>query len=94
MRLLHHISNHEHRAIMLREMHRVTRDTVILSLWVDGNIKASRRKRLEAKRALRNSEHTNQNRFIVQPKKIEQEFKQAGFEVIQHLDFLPLYSMW
>lgn len=94
MRLLHHISDPAHRASMLKEMHRVTRDTVIISLWVDGNVKALRRKQLEAKRAKRNGSVANQNRFVVSAKTIEQEFKYAGFDVIKHLDFLPLYSMW
>jgi len=37
IRLLHHIQSAENRRVILREFHRVTRDTVILSLWVDGN---------------------------------------------------------
>jgi ubiquinone/menaquinone biosynthesis C-methylase UbiE len=35
MRLIHHVAEHEHRLAMLRELCRVTRDTVIISLWVD-----------------------------------------------------------
>lgn len=40
MRLLHHIGESEHRQVILREFERVTRDSVIVSLWVDGNFKA------------------------------------------------------
>jgi ubiquinone/menaquinone biosynthesis C-methylase UbiE len=40
IRLLHHIEQPEHRLTILREFHRVSRDTVILSLWVDGNQRA------------------------------------------------------
>ncbi|MET3715037.1 ubiquinone/menaquinone biosynthesis C-methylase UbiE [Pseudomonas sp. PvP001] len=45
MRLLHHIGEAEHRLTILRQFHRVTRDSVVLSLWVDGNFKAWKRER-------------------------------------------------
>ena len=51
MRLLHHIADPAHRLAMLREFHRVTRDTLIVSLWVDGNYKAWKRRRLERRPA-------------------------------------------
>jgi len=50
MRLLHHIGDPAHRLAILREFQRVTRDSVIISLWVDGNFKAWKRKRLEGQR--------------------------------------------
>lgn len=90
MRLMHHIGQAEHRVSMLKEFHRVSRDTVILSLWVDGNLKAYQRKKLEAKR----SKKGEQNRFVLSAKQIEQEFAQAGFTVVDHLDFIPYYAMW
>lgn len=90
MRLLHHIADSAHRLAMLREFHRVTRDTVILSLWVDGNYKSWKRKRLECRRPAKD----NQNRFVVPRKQIEAEFAEAGFEIIGHRDFLPGYAMW
>ena len=78
---------------MLREFHRVTRDTVIVSLWVDGNFKSWRRKRLEKRRAARGG-NENQNRFVVARHTIEAEFAEAGFEIIGAQDFLPGYAMW
>ena len=48
MRLLH-IGDPAHRMTILREFQRVTRDSVIISLWVDGNFKAWKRKRAEVK---------------------------------------------
>lgn len=93
MRLLHHIADHQHRMAMLREFHRVTRDTLIVSLWVDGNYKAWRRKRLEQKRAAR-EQNANQNRFVMAQPIIEAEFRQAGFQILGHRDFLPGYAMW
>ena len=94
MRLIHHVAESEHRLAMLRELRRVTRDTVIISLWVDGNFKAWKRKRLEAKRAARGKRSDNQNRFLVRRETIESEFRAAGFSILNHHDFLPGYAMW
>jgi hypothetical protein len=44
MRLLHHISDPAHRLSMPREFHRVSRDSLIVSLWVDSDYKAWKRK--------------------------------------------------
>ncbi|PLX74952.1 MAG: SAM-dependent methyltransferase [Azoarcus sp.] len=93
MRLMHHIGEHEHRLEMLREFHRVTRDTVILSMWVDGNYKAWKRARLEHRRDRRENRGT-QNRFVIPAKQIESEFRSNGFEILGHYDFLPMYAMW
>ncbi len=94
MRLLHHISDGNHRIVLLREFYRVSRDTVIVSLWVDGNYKAFKRRRLEKKRVINEGGRKNRNRFIVQKRVIEAEFKQAGFVITGHYDFLPGYAMW
>jgi len=90
MRLLHHVIEPSHRLAMLREFHRVTRDTVCLSLWVDGNYQAYRRTKLEARR----SKAGSQNRAVVGRQTVESEFMQAGFRVKGHFDFLRFYSMW
>jgi ubiquinone/menaquinone biosynthesis C-methylase UbiE len=90
MRLLHHIGTREARAKILREFHRVSRDTVCLSLWVDGNIQASRR------RSYRKYRHNQQNytRFLSSSKQIESEFYQEGFNIKGHVDLMPIFSMW
>ncbi|WP_332672689.1 class I SAM-dependent methyltransferase [Aromatoleum sp.] len=93
MRLAHHIGDATHRVAMLREFHRVARDTVILSLWVDGNYKAWKRRQLEEKRAQR-GESGVQNRFVLPARTVEQEFRSSGFRVLGHFDFLPRYAMW
>ncbi|WHS59129.1 class I SAM-dependent methyltransferase [Pseudomonas sp. G2-4] len=90
MRLLHHIGEPAHRLAILREFERVSRDSVIVSLWVDGNFKAWKRKRQERTRAQRNY----QNRFVLPVATVEEEFRQAGFSIQERLDFLPLYAMW
>lgn len=90
MRLLHHITRSEDRLAILKEFHRVTRDTVALSLWIDGNYKAIRRRKLEARRRRRNY----QNRIVLERQVVENEFSAGGFEVAGRLDFLKYYSMW
>ncbi len=94
MRLLHHIGDASHRMALLREFHRVSRDSVIVSLWVDGNFKAWKRKRLERERSSPAKQVGYQNRFVLPAATVEAEFKKAGFAVQAHLDFIPLYAMW
>ncbi|MGV8919632.1 MAG: class I SAM-dependent methyltransferase [Pseudomonas sp.] len=90
MRLLHHVGDTAHRLTLLRELHRVTRDSVIISLWVDGNFKAWKRKRREQTRR----QEGYQNRFVIPVQTAETEFEQAGFQIQERLDFLPFYAMW
>ena len=94
MRLLHHIGDATHRMALLKEFHRVSRDGVIVSLWVDGNVKAWKRKRLERLRVEDAGADGYQNRFVLPAATVEAEFEKAGFSVQQHLDFIPLYAMW
>jgi ubiquinone/menaquinone biosynthesis C-methylase UbiE len=90
MRLLHHITRSEDRLSILKEFHRVTRDTVAVSLWVDGNYKALRRQKLEARR----THKTYQNRIVLERAVVEHEFGDAGFVIADHIDFLKFYAMW
>ncbi|NOQ81957.1 MAG: methyltransferase domain-containing protein [Methylophaga sp.] len=90
IRLIHHIGEHDARLKLLTELHRITSSTVIISLWVDGNFKAWKRKKHEAKR----KGHRYQNRFVIPVKTIEDEFQQVGLEVVARLDFIPYHSMW
>jgi ubiquinone/menaquinone biosynthesis C-methylase UbiE len=90
IRLIHHVGNAEDRLKLLKELHRVTSSTVIISLWVDGNFKAWKRKKHEAKR----QDHQYQNRFLIPVKTIEDEFNQVGLSIEARLDFIPYHSMW
>ncbi|KTT57695.1 SAM-dependent methyltransferase [Pseudomonas oryzihabitans] len=95
MRLLHHVGESADRLALLQEFHRVTRDSVILSLWVDGNFKAWRRQALERRRQAEGRDRGGyQNRFIVARSQFEAEVAEAGFVVDRALDFLPGYAMW
>ncbi|CAM4095668.1 SAM-dependent methyltransferase [Pseudomonas reidholzensis] len=94
MRLFHHIGEAAHRKTILSEFQRVSRDSVILSLWVDGNFKAWRRKKLEQRRSAKTEQGSYQNRFVLPADTVEQEFVAAGFRIQERLDFLPFYAMW
>lgn len=94
MRLFHHIGEAAHRKTILSEFQRVSRDSVILSLWVDGNIKAWRRKKLEQRRSAKTEQDNYQNRFVLPAETVEEEFRAAGFRIQERLDFLPFYAMW
>jgi len=90
MRLLHHIGDPAHRLAMLNEFNRVAKDSVILSMWVDGNFKSWKRRRAERARA----QEGYQNRYVIPATVAEAEFAQAGFNIQARLDFAPLYAMW
>lgn len=92
MRLFHHLADREKRGAILDEFHRVTRDTAIVALWVDGNVKSWRRKRQQGRLDVEAS--APRSRFVVCRSDIESEFAQAGFRIIGHHDFLPGYAMW
>ncbi len=90
IRLIHHIGAHEDRLKLLSELKRVSSSTIIISLWVDGNLKSWRRKKLEEKRGKR----SYQNRFVIPRKQIEAEFAELGLSIEAKLDFMPVISMW
>lgn len=94
MRLFHHIGEAAHRKAILSEFQRVSRDSVIVSLWVDGNFKAWRRKKLERGRDTERGPESYQNRFVLPAETVEAEFAAAGFRIQERLDFLPFYAMW
>jgi ubiquinone/menaquinone biosynthesis C-methylase UbiE len=90
MRLMHLIGDARQRVALLKEFQRVTRDTVVISLWVDGNFKA--RRRLETQRHQLPDRY--QHRFVIPREVIENEFVQAGFQIHHYIDVIPFYGMW
>ena len=90
MRLLHHIGTADDRLALFREFRRVASKSICISLWVDGNNQARRRRRLESRR----DPGKYQNRFVQPVSQIESEFRQAGLGIIGHVDFLKYQSMW
>jgi len=90
MRLLHHLGSRQDREAMLQEFYRVTSRFVIISLWVDGNLKSYRRRLLEQTER----DKPYQNRFVFSRRQIEQEFSASGFTVEARFDLLKYISMW
>lgn len=91
VRLFSRVGTAAQRRQLLREFHRVTRDTLILSLWVDGNYQAWRHQ--VAGRCPAAGEAAAHTRFIVSPTQIEAEFATAGFDRLGHFDLVPFYHM-
>jgi len=85
--LFQHVSDSQHRLVLLREFHRVSRDTVIVSLWMDGKVMAWHRRR----QALASGQDSQ--RVLFSKAQVEGEFRQAGFEIVGHRDFFPGYAM-
>ena len=88
MRLLHHMATAADRLRILRELHRVARRGVTVSLWVDGNLQARRRMRQDAR-----TTRADGYRRVVERAVIEAEFAQVGFAIRRRLDVLPGLSM-
>lgn len=78
MQLFQHLANPAHRLAMLCEFHRVSRDTVIVAARVGGRFKG-RRTDVEGDAV----------RPLASKAEVEAEFKQAGFSLLSHQDFLP-----
>ena len=79
--LFQHIACSEHRLALLHEFHRVGRDTVIVAVRVSGRFKGRR-----------SDEEGHAARPLVNKTELEAEFKQAGFCVLSHQDFLPGFA--
>ena len=105
MRLLHHFAHAEDRLALLREFRRVTRDTVAVSLWVEGNYKTWRRrarrprtgdgaKTTPPQKTATPPRGVYDRRVVLPPETVEGEFEKAGFAIIGHVDFLKYYAMW
>ena len=90
IRLLHHFGKHDDRLALLKEFSRVASDSIILSLWVEGNYQAWRRKRMEFDRKKRRYD----NRFVIPVGLFEEEVAESGLRIDSHFDLFPYLSMW
>jgi ubiquinone/menaquinone biosynthesis C-methylase UbiE len=90
LRLIHHMGDSDTRIKLLQELCRVTSSSVIISLWVDGNFQAWKRKKREQNYRIADY----QNRFLIPAEKIESEFLQCGLQVEYRLNFTKYHSMW
>ncbi|MBT2374323.1 class I SAM-dependent methyltransferase [Pseudomonas fluorescens] len=82
LELFRHVPSADGRLALLQEFHRVSRDTVIVSVNSDAGYKAF---------AAQSLAPTDSGSHRVQ---VEAEFKQAGFKILNHQEFLPGSAMW
>jgi len=91
IRLLHHIRDSADRISILKELARVSKETVVISLWVDGNYKAYRRHLRDVKGL---KPHKDKNRYVIPRTTIEADIQAAGLSVRDTVDHIKYYSMW
>lgn len=94
IRLIHHIEKSEDRVLMLKEFGRVSSDTVIVSLWVDGNYKAFRHQINEKKKERTRGKDRLRDRFVFSRAEIERDFADAGLDIVGHVDFIKYWEKW
>lgn len=94
IRLMHHIEKSADRILMLKEFARISSDTVIVSLWVDGNFKAYRHQLNEQKKERVRGVDFPRDRFVFARSEIESDFAAAGLEMVGHVDFIKHWDKW
>lgn len=82
-----HVAEREHRLAILREFHRVSRDTVILSVYLSGSLMAWRRRHPTVRPVMEGQP------VMLGKAQTETEFHEAGFEIVGHRDFLAGCAM-
>ncbi|MGE7956823.1 class I SAM-dependent methyltransferase [Pseudomonas sp. NPDC089530] len=90
LQLFPHVASSEARLALLREFHRVSRDAVILAVRLDSRFKAVQERLLGSSTLqLQPASPLPTSRA-----RVEAEFKEAGFEVLSHQDFIPGCAAW
>lgn len=91
MRFMHHLAFPEDRRRALSELFRVTRSVAVISLWVDGNLQAWRRRNVDASR---DPQPGFGRRRCLPRSLVEAEFADAGFSSMHKRDLYPRLSSW
>lgn len=81
------------RVALLKEFHRVTRESVIISACVNGNVASWSKDIRIAKQDHSAMSLWNQD-LILGKETVEHEFYNSGFEIVNRLELLPLLSAW
>ena len=91
MRMFHYFGDASDRAALLSEFARVTRESVILSVWTGNHFKALRRQRTNRLRWDHRGQAIpeHQGRYMLPASVVEAEFRAAGFRTIVGLDSPP-----
>ena len=77
MQLFHHVRDSDHRLAILRELHRVSRDSLILSVPLGRGAEPV----------------NDPQRIVVSRGEIETQFKLAGFSILKQYEVLPGFGM-
>ena len=94
IRLMHHIEKSTDRVTMLKEFRRISSDTVIVSLWVDGNFKAWRHRINEERKEKARGKDFPRDRFVFSQREIEADIATAGLKIVGHVDFVKYWEKW
>lgn len=90
MRFFHHLAHAEDRVAGLCEIRRVTRRYAAISLWVDGNLGAWRRRG----RRPPTLERGYGKRICIPRRDIESDIAKAEFDIVDGFDVWPRLTMW
>lgn len=90
LRFYHHLAMAEDRQVLLQELKRVSRQHVILSLWVDGNYAGNRR----LKKPARPATPGYGRRICRRRDDVAAEFRSNGCRIVKHYDVWPGIYMW
>jgi len=94
IRLMHHIEKREDRIRMLQEFARISTDSIVVSLWVDGNYRAYRHLRNDERKLRTRGANRPIDRFVFPRAQIEGDFVAAGLEIVGHVDFIKYWDKW
>ena len=94
IRLMHHIEKSADRVTMLKEFRRIASDTIIISLWVDGNFKAWRHRINEERKEKTRGKDFPRDRFVFSQREIEADIAAAGLKIVGHVDFVKYWEKW
>ncbi|SDV01756.1 class I SAM-dependent methyltransferase [Pseudomonas mucidolens] len=89
LELFRHVPVAEARRVLLQEFHRVSRDTVIVSVNSDSFQRAARQHSASREPATALAEPPVSFRA-----QVEAEFRQAGFNILNQQEFLPGSTLW
>lgn len=92
MRFMHHLGHSTDRVMVLKELHRVARQRVIISLWSDGSIAAARRLRKQSQAPAPVVGFGK--RRCTPLHELTRDFAAAGWRIRKRYAVWPLLSMW
>ena len=93
LRFFHHLARRRERLAALSELRRVARDTVIVSIWTDGNLSAWVN-RAQPRRNLFIKGKGYGRRVRLPRSMFEWEARCLALDVVAHVDVIPFVAKW